>query len=647
MPDRTRGGELAFELIEELQRGHTQSRSRSYDSDSYARHHLYLLQDRFANLHAFLQSREAVTANTKALLLVGDAGTGETHLFCEIARERLAAGAPTLLFLGEQFVPGEPWSQMFTILGIRCDREEFLGALEAAAEAHETRALLLLDAINEEHGPEIWLKHIAGMVTQIGRYPRVAIALSVRTSYESAVIRPQLVQSGTLVRFVHSGFAGHEEEGVDRYLAYYGIAPASLPTLDPEFSNPLFLRVLCEGVRNRGLARIPEGLRGFTSVFEFFLDSINDKLARADLLDFDPQTPVVMQAVRSLVAAMVEKQTHWLERGEASRLLDSVLRRQGFDRSLFRRLVDEGVLSAEVIRVRSKGRSSGTVSSIQMVRFQYQRFADYLIVQHVLRPHIAAGRPQAAFESGQYLAKVLANPTSCMKNQGLVEALAVVLPETTGRELPQFVPHCASFSSIRQAISGSLAWRRTGSISAETWAYIEAEILPDADARRLLLRTLLLVAPDPAHPYNADFLHQWLFAMPMAKRDAIWSTFLGFDYASGGSTARILRWVQSTPSDRQDSAVARLTARALAWTLTSSTRPLRDGATKALVRLLSPRVPLASELIKEFGAVNDDYVLERIAAAGYGAAMRSRQIESVAALAKTCYETFFEETDRR
>ena len=235
------------------------------------------------------------------------------------------------------------------------------------------------------------------------------MALSVRSSYEQSMVPPRLGTDGAMVRFAHSGFEGHEEQGVDRYFAHYGIELPSFPILDPEFSNPLFLRVLCESLKARNLSRIPQGLSGFTAVFQFFLESVNEKLARPDLLDYDPQQPIVMRSVERLVTAMVATDADWLDRGAAVELLHAVLPRPGFDRSLFRRLVDEGILSQELIWTRPS-RSTAARTSHSVVRFQYQRFADHLIVRHLLSPHLKAERPDGAFEAGQPLGRMLADP---------------------------------------------------------------------------------------------------------------------------------------------------------------------------------------------------------------------------------------------
>ena len=60
---------------------------------------------------------------------------------------------------------------------------EFLGALDTAAEAARTRALLLVDALNEGAGAKLWRAEIAEFLQQVHRYPNIAIALTCRSEY--------------------------------------------------------------------------------------------------------------------------------------------------------------------------------------------------------------------------------------------------------------------------------------------------------------------------------------------------------------------------------------------------------------------------------------------------------------------------------
>jgi chromosomal replication initiation ATPase DnaA len=115
----------------------------------------HYLRELALELHSFArwaQSDEAKLANVAALLLIGDAGTGKTHLFCDVAKRRIANGAPTILLFGGHFLPGEPWGQITRLLGLSCDRGELLDALSAAAESRRQRALILIDGLNAGPG---------------------------------------------------------------------------------------------------------------------------------------------------------------------------------------------------------------------------------------------------------------------------------------------------------------------------------------------------------------------------------------------------------------------------------------------------------------------------------------------------------------
>ena len=106
------------------------------------------------------QSTEYLLANTPALLLVGKGGTGKTHLFCDVANHRISRGLPRVLLLGGHFKDSEPWAQIIGLLGLSCTKEQFLGALQTAAQAKGTRALILIDALNEGEGKKLWKKHL-------------------------------------------------------------------------------------------------------------------------------------------------------------------------------------------------------------------------------------------------------------------------------------------------------------------------------------------------------------------------------------------------------------------------------------------------------------------------------------------------------
>ncbi len=80
------------------------------------------------DLREFSQSGSARASNRPALLVVGTAGTGKTHLLCDISEQRIKMGYPTVMLLGEQFGSTEPWKQILDFLGLSTTRELPIGA---------------------------------------------------------------------------------------------------------------------------------------------------------------------------------------------------------------------------------------------------------------------------------------------------------------------------------------------------------------------------------------------------------------------------------------------------------------------------------------------------------------------------------------
>jgi hypothetical protein len=63
----------------------------------------------------------------KQILLKGEALTGKTHLFCEVAKERLRNKQPTILFFGHQFKRDKSIIRnMIDLLDIDVSEESFL-----------------------------------------------------------------------------------------------------------------------------------------------------------------------------------------------------------------------------------------------------------------------------------------------------------------------------------------------------------------------------------------------------------------------------------------------------------------------------------------------------------------------------------------
>ncbi len=602
------------------------------------RNEIYAVGELLRSLHdlrEFSQSGTARSSNRPALLIVGTAGSGKTHLFCDVAEQRIKKGYPTVVLLGEQFRATEPWKQILDFLGLSCTREQFLGAMDAAAQASGTRALILIDALNEGEGQKIWTKYLAGMLAQLERYSRLGIAVSVRSSYEEVIVPPQLSSGNQMVREQHRGFEEHEYEAANRFFTHFGIEP-SVPLLYPEFTSPQFLMLFCKGIRNKGLSRVPAGLHGISSIFEFYLDSLNDKLAHPDHLNFDAKERIVQNATDKITKVMAEKGLRWLPFKVAKKNIDAFLPGREYETSLSRHLIGEGVFAEDLFPV------DGQQKLERVIRFSYERFADHRIAKLMLDKHLNKKRPAASFKPTKPLGAILSDDGALWRNQGLIEALCIQLPEVAQRELPELVPHRANLRSVRLAFLESLFWRKREAFTDNTLKYINAEVLAYRESFDRFWDSMLILAPVPGHPLNAGFLHKHLSKFSMPDRDAWWSTYLHKQYGTQSAIDRLLDWAWSPLTGKQlDREAAVLYATAIGWLLTSSNRYLRDRATKTLVKVIGPRIDVLLPVLNNFRSVNDPYVLERICAVAYGYAMKSTNPTQLQELGQFVYDWIF------
>lgn len=572
----------------------------------------------------------ADVASRGLLLLTGDAGRGKTHLVCDVARQRLAAGRPTVVLMGQRFVStADPWTQVLDHLDLGgVSVEAFVGALEAAAQAADCRALVIVDALNEGAGRLIWPNHLAAFLAHLERSPWVSVVLTVRTSYEAAVV-PEAVHAKAW-RLVHQGFAGHEYDATRTYFVHYGLDLPSTPLLAPEFRNPLFLKTLCLGLQATGERRLPRGFHGITAVFDLYFAATNVRLAAG--LGYNPKQNLVRAALDAIARELVSSGARSLPLARAEEVVNAHLPGREFERSLYRGLVSEGLLVEESVEQPGVGHK-------EVVIVGYERFSDHLVAKALLDTHVNPASPEASFAEGGPVAALWASDAYVAA--GVLEALCIQVPERTGRELLPLAPGLQGQWEVGRAFRQSIVWRAATAFSKETLATLNA--VEASDGRRGdTFDALLTVATLPEHPYNAAFLDRQLRRRAMPDRDAWWSTYLHAAWGECGAVDRLVDWAAAVASDHPPADdVADLCATALAWMFTTANRFLRDRATTALAALLTASPAAAARLIDRFASVDDLYVRERVYAAAYGVAMRSSDPAVVGALAERVYAHVF------
>jgi hypothetical protein len=591
------------------------------DSTARALHELFAEVQQTESL---LGNRVWKFVNERVLVIWGEAGIGKSHLLADFGEQQLRNSRPFVMVLSGTLRDSEPWPQIRAQLDLgQVSDADSLGAFDAAGEAADCRAVLAIDALNENQGIPLWRQRLRGFVAYALRFPHVAVVLTIRDTYLSYL--PFLQE---LPQVQHRGFAGKGASAAKAYLDRRGITRPSSPNLAREFENPLFLRTCCAFLDSAGLKELPKGLDGITEIFEFYLNSVAKRVQEA--LGLSQQKKVARKALDAFIATCVERASGNLPTEEADALFDRFFDSRGLQScSLLAAYLSEGVLTQEVEFTETE--------PVDVVRFTFERLSDHLRARRLL-DSVDLNNPRDSF-SADPLKKYFAFDAP-WEYAGVVEALAVQIPERFELEMFDVLPAKAvADESLQDAFEASLRWRSPQAFTEQTlrWATSVARM-----GGRSVYSALLLVCTEPRNAFNAEYLHGLLSAMPMPQRDSQWSIFLAEDdLEDGEAVSALVDWAWDAETAAVDPQRLHLATVALTWFFTASNRAVRDRATKALVNLLAGQLSQGATLLEKFAAVDDLYVVERLMSACYGAAMQGVDVSGLRVLADAAWRNFF------
>jgi len=625
-------------------------------------HHIYKLQNIIRYFHQLSLSVKAKLSNHPFLLLTGSAGTGKTHLLCDIVEQRINNEKdvlPAFLVFGEFFSNEKDfWSQVLKQLEIENTiktKDDFLKNLDYLGKLAKCRSLLSIDALNENitHAPDFWKNNLNNIIQEIKKYPNIALIISVRSGFENEVLTEK--QKLLFIHEEHHGFRFKEWEAVNKFFKAFSMPLPEIPLLLPEFQNPLFLLLFCkafEKKKHKKKKQIFRGHEGATYIFESFILTATGIIANEFKIQKgrfkSPAYRIWNEIIKEIANEMVNQTDERIQEEKLYEIIQKAYPQ--VDVGKFAQALETNMLIVKVPRYTKGERADGFD-----VRFPFQKFSDHLIGRYIFKKYEDEfGKlnknlktAKKFFSKRRKLGKFL----STTWNRGIIEALSIQCPEQLkGIEFIEVTPYLMKEDYISQVVEEafveSLIWRKPKAFSKDrknTLKIINQNIIRTESGHNQLLNALLSVAPIPNHPFNAEYLHQHLLSFSMPERDSWWSTFLHYQYGEQGAVDRLLQW---SWSDQEKSYIndesVFLSSIALSWFLTTPNRFVRDKATKGIVCLLQNRVHLIPKLLEQFKNISDLYIKERLFAVSYGCVLGNQEDkESLKGLADWIYENIF------
>ncbi|MFD7625016.1 hypothetical protein ACFV7Q_03025 [Streptomyces sp. NPDC059851] len=561
----------------------------------------------------------------RSMLLSGDAGRGKTFVTLDAVARRLSRRRPSLFVHGRWFRDGDLLTQLRERLHLPTDLtgEEVLAILDQAGRSSGSPMLVVIDALNETRPRTVWRDELDRLVGIISRFENLRVVFTLRSHYTE-----QIVPSGLdMPTFIHRGFQGVEFEAVTEYADHYGLEPPTAPPIHGEFDNPLFLRLLCDALKQGSRLSLDQASMGIDELAHLLLDSANERISSQ--LDAPRTDRIVHRAMYAFAHAIGATPTAWLTRPDASVLLRGLWPDHTAQNSLLEALIGEGLLAEDIDPL-------NTADGGHVVVVAFERLGHHLVVSEALRDMTTPEAVGEALQSGslRHLIGLDSEPDA-----GLLEALSVTVSHRFGIELTDFSDACGDTAALTAVIAG-LPWRSAATITNRTGACVIQALRSRAvvhDAMDMLFR----LAPRPDHPLNSRFLHNVLSRAPMARRDVLLTPWLHETHKTNGAVDRLITWAQLKDIDAVGRQTCQLWVTALLWCTGCSDRRVRDSATLAAARLLTRHPDQASYVLNTFLAVDDEWVAERACYASYAALLRGGSSSDWAGSAEAVWNALF------
>jgi hypothetical protein len=638
-----------FNQIDSVGKEDGTHKSKLTNDEEWSIQNLVKLKLYVNDLIRLVESPSTKLINSPFLVLVGEAGTGKSHLLGDIVSKRQTEGRESILILGQHLVgPDDVRTQILRNLGVNIPFSELLNQLNERAKSKGSRIVLFIDAINEGDGFKIWKNTIRGFIEEIKGYEWLGLVVSIRTTYHDRLVGDSNLYDLGVIRQVHVGFGLSTFEAISIYFRNYGIELPTIPLLNDEFSNPLLLKLFCEGLKNRNLTRVPEGTYKVSRIMGLFVSSINERLSSPDNYDYDVAIPVVDRVLQELVKHMAQNDLTYVPYSVAYDLVYNVASKyMSAPHKFLESLISEGALSKNLI----PSYFNPTEEDPEAVYIAYQRFADYYHAKWIIENHDDL---KGAFGLDGPLNNLIKDPYVIGKYTGVINELAVQLPENGKGEIYELFSFDDDYSRefTTTSLFYSLEWRRIDTIDLSIMDYIKEEVNKDHSRTmyNVFLEVLLKVGVVPSHPMNADFLHDHLMGKSMALRDASWTVFINYqseeDDENESIVYRMIYWALNTDQRATISDESlRLFCICMAWSLTSSNRRIRDLTTKAMIAALNKAPHVLIQVLKSFENCDDPYVRERLFCVAFGCALNAKAGDDLAGLCEYIYASVFDQDE--
>jgi DNA replication protein DnaC len=560
--------------------------------------------------------KSLLKAQENVLHVLGGAGTGKTHLAFDLCHSRIEADRPAILLLGSSVTSREPLRRQFlNELDVppSYSWKNFLDALNVTAEGSLGRLPIVIDGLNESvvNGElsAVWKDKLEGFADEIEQYENLALITTCRTAYVDYIWQDGEPESAVKTQ----GFGRKTEEAVRRYFDYYKIDANLTGAPLEQFEHPIYLRIFCKATNpsHEEIRHVHLGEHKLFEVFEDYVDRCNRKIV--DQLGKRPGTDVLRPALNRIAHVLWEEKKRRIPVDRAIKCIDQVPKAEidEWEQSLSHAIEDEGLLLSRTWSQSDEGDEE--------YEFAYDLMAGYFIASAII--DLFDDDLEAYLNDEDTLEALYGHRDQIHPlHEDINRCLAALLPEKKERYLHDVINYQEPAEYSINAL-----FEIKPSYVNEDAVNVVREVFDTPESCSPLFELFESTWLHPRHPLGAQFIEDRLMEMNMAERDLAWSEYIrdwqGREKTENAVAVLYERCSGGDPIQEREENRLHLLATRVMWTLTTTIRPLRDKATRALYWYGRHFLDQFFDLIKRSFRIDDPYVRERMLAAAYGAAM--------------------------
>ena len=213
---------------------------------------------------------ELQIAESKVLIIEGEAGSGKTHLLTNEMNQLISNKHKSLMLLGGDYLSDENIkNQIMKGLSLDYSFEDLLEILNTIGEVEYRIIPIIIDAVNETAYRNLWDSFLPEMYNKLSELSHVKLIVSIRSDYInelSDVFRGK----NYVYKLIHNGVFDGSFESVKTFLNYYGLPFTPVEMFNYQIYNPLFLTLYCKTYKKEN--------SDVSDLYERLLDVVNKNL---------------------------------------------------------------------------------------------------------------------------------------------------------------------------------------------------------------------------------------------------------------------------------------------------------------------------------------------------------------------------------